>query len=287
MPPRSIKHSEARPGPGQMAFPDVGEVPIIHDLDRQNVFAQVAMPEYWGMDLEQYAGLESRAISAATTNRLRSSLIGLPRNSKGFVVGYVANPQMDRSPTYIALTPTEFPLVRGSIQSLGETTVAKVLKSRPDKTDFDNNNAAAQRGGVHAVEGKKIAIERYANTVLGPNHTRLARYIESASNPGLQRRKEISVREDVSWILNNIFGDMLLAIRHVRQWRPEQAELAKKAVEYRLFLDRDHNRHLRNWREMLSLALSYNSHKLALFNDKIAQADYYIQTHTPEETDVE
>lgn len=273
---------EHRPGPGQLQIESLA-VPASYDLERLNTFSHVATPEYWGLDLEKYWDIEQdkRIIEAASPDKFRKSLIGIPRNSPGF--GLEFTPDYERRPVRVALTPTEFELMSGSIMQLGAKVVSRTLKLRPDRSDFEHNNATAERAGVHAVTNKLEKLTAFRDNVLNPDIQRLDRFMEAAKHPGLARGKELGMREEMTWVMERIFGDMLIALRHVRQWTPEQADLAERAVEYRLFLDRSHNRHLGNWRGMLNLASVYNKNKRSVCNERIRIANKYITDHQPTE----
>ncbi len=119
-------------------------------------------------------------------------------------------------------------------------------------------------------------METYLQNSLLREDARLKRLDEAAKNRGFWRMTEGEMRIELSWVLESVFGNMLTAIRYQRQWSPDQENLAMRAIEKRLFFERQRNQHIRNWRDMFALNIEYLGNKQALFKDRIWQAEKTI-----------
>ena len=261
-----------KPGSGEQRLPG------FRDMSSRNAFARAATPEYMGLDPVDYDDIDERMIELADPERLRSSLIFTPSsriNHFDFGVTYV--PDEERIPVRIALTPDEYSLIPRDVGSLSRAVVSRTLKLRVDKVDFMASNDAASRSGVHALEAKEKAMTDYIEGTLSPDINKVRWLREAVSHPGYWRAREGDMRTTLRWVHDHLFKDIFVAIRHQRGWTPAQEDLARRAVNWRLYFDRNHNHHLKNWDDMLKLDLSYLGHKKGLFLDRVIAVQRTIE----------
>ena len=262
---------------GQDSLPGIADaVPIHRDLDSRNSFARMATPDYWGLDPVKYGDITPTMIDRMSPDYIRPSLIDVHADSE-CAVSYIDD--ITGQKVNIAVTPHEYGILARNIAKLGEASVNQTLAARPSMPNFAIHDAAAERSGVHTLEGYVTRMQEYADGTLNADIQKLRRFKEAADHPGLGRGKEIDMRLDMQWVMDHIIGDTLLALRRQRNWTPEQADLASRSLQARLFFDRAGNKHLSNWREMIIFELEYTSHKLALFKDRTRQAKSYIRNH--------
>jgi hypothetical protein len=272
-----------RPGIGEVKLPGMDEIPRpFPELSSQIAFGHAATPEFLGLNPDNYVDIDQHMMSLVTPDRLRPSLIGFPRNQRGeFCISYVPG-GADRTPMNIALTPDEYHMVPLTIPSFWSKVVAKTLKSHPPdpRRDYSETVASALRSGVHALESKATEMEAYLEGTLKPDMTRIEKFSEAARNPGARRMRGDKTLIELRWLLDHIHGDMFTAIRYQRGWSSEQESLARRALERRLFFERQHNTHIKNWRDEFAFDLEYTGHKVALYSDRIWQARKFIKDKT-------
>jgi len=265
-----------RPALGESPFPGMANLPgPVRDLKSRNSFERAATPEYWGLDQANYADLDQQAVDLAAPSELEPSIIGVPRGSH-FESSY--SPANTRGTLSVALTPVEFGRVTRSVPALGRAVASRTLSGRPARADFVSDQQAATRSGTHALREKLRVMQTYSQT-LASDADRLASFTQAAKPGGEYGRAhmpEAEMRMEMTWIQQHIFGDMFLAMRSQRRWTPEQEDVMRRAVDWRLFFDRERNQHLTNWYDMLRLASTYVGHKRGLFAEKIFQARKYI-----------
>ncbi|CAN5627919.1 hypothetical protein BH23PAT2_BH23PAT2_10380 [soil metagenome] len=177
---------------------------------------------------------------------------------------------------YTALTPEEYKLLPHYSAAIGRAALNGVSASRPEHGPPDIDEAAALRGGVHALEGYVSKSQNYLEQSLHVETKKLDRFTESIRNPGLRRKKGVTSRMDVDWVYEHHFGGMMKALRKQRKWRAEEEERARTALQYRLYGDREARNRVLNWADMVNLARSWNQEKTNLFEFKIAQAEVEI-----------
>lgn len=260
---------------GQGALPGM-EHPDKFRLDSQVSFAWIMNPEQWSMNPADYSDITPQMTELMTPDNLRPSLIDVSADSP-CAVGYEVG--LTRDFTRVALTPTEYGLISRNVGKLGEASVNKTLASRPMTPDFIGDELAAQRSGAHTIKGYIERMETYVGSTLEVDIERLKSFEEYVGHKNLRRSKGINMRTDIEWIREHIFGDTFVALRRQRNWTPEQEDFARRSLDKRLVLDRNYNRHINNWEEMLEFEQEYWGHKWALFKSKIWEAKQYVKQH--------
>ncbi len=142
-----------RPGIGEVQLPVMAEATKpVRDLSSRNAFARAATPEYWGLDINDYANIDSRMLELAAPENLRKSLIDVEGGSQ-FAVSYI--PGDEHRPVFIALTPPEYTLVVRHVPALAMAAISRTLSSRRGRKNYSADVNAANRSGIHTLEGKK------------------------------------------------------------------------------------------------------------------------------------
>ncbi len=268
-----------RHGPdiGQMPLPDMPHPAITFDsLRARNSFAKAATPEFYGLNIEGYADVTEAQINYVTPQLLHDSLIGVPRTSP--YSAYYRNPETRQS-LWIAVTPGEFKHLGGNIVTLGNRVMSQVSGSRSPRLDFTADRAAAVRGGMKAVEREKNTLETYRDKTLSSQHATVKWLAHAANSPGYAWKQGIDLRLTMTTVRSFVFADMLTAMSESQGWSPEKTQGVQRVIDYRLFFDRQRNRHIGNWKQMLGLADEYLAYKTALYNEKIWKAGKFLSSH--------
>lgn len=268
-----------KPGLGQGVLPDMPEIeanPIIQSLDIQKNFKSLIQPQVWGLDVNNYLGLSGQELEMVSPTVMRDSLIDVQPRSRGAVSFREA---ITNKPLWIALNPIEYGHVSRSVSALGSSAVNKTLVARSGAGYDPKHDEIAERSGVHQVERKMDKMTVYVRESLEPETARISRFEEYARHSWMRRGKGINGYAEMAWIQQQIFDNMLAVVGRQRGWDQEQTELAKRALEYRLFFAGDGNQRVHNWQGALALAKEYNLAKTALYKDRIHQSKRYIREH--------
>lgn len=270
----------SRLGGVQGAFEDMPMENQPYSPTARNALARALRPGFVGLKLEDYLDVTDEHLDLATPEALKSSLIGVEPHSSEAVAYW--NPEAE-SWTYIAVTPTEFGLLSGSIKHLGERAVAGSQKKRQRPNVRSSvDNAAAVRAGLHAVTNRATATQLYLDNDLRKQNHLIKKFQEAARYPGLARfGSEGTMREQLAYLRTYVFGGMITTIGNQRDWNSTQQIRAQKAINARLFLDRSNNRHIENFKGMLDLAAEWNSYKQAIIATRQWQVQKYIKQHEP------
>ena len=269
MPPNS-----RRPEVGQFAL-DI-RPQIVQDLEVRNSFAKATTPEYHGLWIENYADITKEQLDYVTPQMLHDSVIGVSRDAENSV--YYRNPETEEH-LWIAVSPEEHKQLGGNIQTLGNRVMSSVMAARAPRRDFTPDREAAVRGGVKAVTKQLDKLERYKANVLQLQVADVHWLQKSAETPGFAWKDGLSVRNAMYNVHGVVLKDMLAAARDAGGWDPEKLAGVEKVIDYRLFFDRSHNDHIKNWKTMLQLMDVYLGYKQALFSEKITKAKQYIDKH--------
>ena len=259
---------------GAMPSPNFPAVQV----DARNALARALRPEFVGINPQDYLDVTDEHLDLAAPELLRQSLIGVAPGSPDAVAYRVSRQEL----LYVAVTPTEFGLMSGSVLALGQRAVAGSQRKRQrigKRNPVDD--AAAERAGVHAVMNRAVASSNYLENVLVKQDKLIAQFQEAARYPGLARfGSEGVMREELTNLRTFVFGSLLTAIGNQRQWTAAQQQRAQKAVDARIFLDRHKNNHINNFKGMLDLASEWTGYKRAVIATRLWESKKYIQQHT-------
>ena len=252
------------------------------DLDSLNAFARAVTPEYWDLSVVDYQDVTEKMIASAAPDRLRPDLIDV-RSSAPFTASY--EDEFTGKEVNVPLLPEEYTLFlrSKSPRRYGEVVIARTMAGKGSlQLSGDSLREKAEAASVDAIEAKLAKLDAYLDGTLQPGSALLASMQEAAKHPGLWRKHEGDMRIAMDQILSFFIPNALKVIGNSRQWTDEQAALAAKAVQYRLFFDRTHNRHLGNWKLMLDLLQAYQEEKIQLFGDRRGRLTGYLRQHKVE-----
>lgn len=258
------------------------------DRESQVNFARVTDPAFWELDSADYEGVTTRMIERAEPWSLAKDLINVPTDH-GSGLAYEQD-SGDR--VNIGMTPDDYTLIYRSFDPKYASRYAsnrtRVARSRnlddkgeeqPLKPLTQEDIDAADRAGLHIIESGLERMSRYVFGRLAPEIVRIEHVTEYAENPGLRRKSEEGMREQVGWVRDNVFGGMLAVIGIGRDWTELKAENARKTIEWRLFFDTEDNRHYDYWRNMLNLGDMYWAERVKVFEDRIGRLQGFLQAH--------
>lgn len=247
-------------------------LPESKNLTARNAFSRLATPEYWGLDLARYADITPKMIDRADPPKFRKDLIDTPVD-RGFAAGFLP---LDEPYTRVALTPTEYGMITRSPKHLGKATVGRALAKQIDETPSMVDRDRASRHGQHLLEAMLKGMQAYVDT-LDSDTAMLQRFREAATYHWYSRGQEATLRTDMQWIHDRMFGNMFAALRYQRGWTPEKEDLARRALEMRLFFRRSHNMHTLEWVKLFDLNLEHTGYKKGLFGDRIVKTKQIIE----------
>lgn len=267
---------------GQDLLPDMPPTPFLEvEPDARNSLAKALLPEFVGIRPEDYIDVTDEQLRLASPQLLRASLINVSRETHGAAANF--DPEKRRT-TFIATTPHEFGILTGSVQMLGERAVSRTELARQRSGNFNARDiAASRRSGVHEVESRLALMEKYVAKELLPEIALIDRFLEAAEHPGLARfSNQKNMRVQFTTLQTVTVGNIISALQRSRQWSPAQQQRATKAIDARMFLDRNDNRHLDYFKDMLLLAKERNDYLLAIARKRIAKSEQYARNNTPD-----
>lgn len=249
-------------------------------IEARNALARALRPDFVGLNPLDFVDVTDQMLDLAAPEALRTSLIDVRPHSSEAVKSYDWATKKD---IYIAVTPFEYGLMSGSIQHLGERAVAGSQNKRQRLgTRNIADDAAAVRAGIHAVTGRAEKTQEYLNNALIKQNLLIAKFQEASKYPGLARfGNEGKMREELTYLRNFVFGGMITTIGNQRNWNSNNQIYAQKAINARLFLDRQQNRHIDYFKSLLDLAAEWNGHKMAIIATRQWEAKKYVKKHEP------
>ncbi|HMS24045.1 MAG TPA: hypothetical protein PKB09_04570 [Candidatus Saccharibacteria bacterium] len=261
---------------------------MVTERESQVNFARVTDPAFWELDRADYEGVTARMIERADPLSLRSSLVNVPLDH-GSGLSYEQD-SGDR--VSVGMTPDDYTLIHRSFDPKYASKYAsnrtRVARARslddegnelPPKPLTQEDIDAAHRAGNHIIESGLNQMSRYVSGRLMPEIVRIEQVSEYADNPGRRRKSEEGMREQVGWVRENVFGGMLSVIGIGREWTEAKAENALKTIEWRLFFDKEDNRHYEYWRNMLDLGDMWWGERINVFEDRIGRLQGFLQTN--------
>ena len=240
-------------------------VPYSANLRRKrNSLSRALQPSYYGLEPSDYQDITDEMRWAASPNQLVRSLVDVPNGSPA-AVSYI--PGGAYRSGNIALTPEEYSLIPRNIESLSRAIHNTTLAARPLG---DTHTDAADRSVLYALTYKQHGLDAYVQDNLLRWKALLGRFATAARHPGLSiMGPEQSMRIQLETFKSIIIGNILDALKVQRDWSEDQYHLAEKTIEFRMFIDRENNQHIKYFAGMVALSSYYIGHKTALFSDRI------------------
>lgn len=287
------KQFNAKPGEGPTKDPDVFTVPATprrqpFELKDRNSLTRVFSYEYMGLNPENYADITPAEMQAVKASSLQPFLFGMPSKREG-AIAYLP-PERSEPITYVALTPAEDILLTGSIETLGNRAISKSQQKRqplqgenPSQEVVERDAAAAQRAGVHAVEGKIHSMERYV-AMTEKNLGLLAKFSKNAKDRNLSMfGDEKSMRENVAYLRTYVIDPVIEAVGKQKGWNVQETKRYQNALVKSIFIAEDNQQQDEDFKAILALAADWNSYKWAVAKTKLDEARRYVRKHQPQE----
>ena len=241
------------------------------NLNAPNSLSRALRPEYWALEESSFE-VDPSNLEYADPQRYASNLYDIePNKAKKFSLTYNRDHIDPRQQKLIsvALVPSEYNLLLRSNnpKSLASVAMSRTISSKPI-IDLDRRTEEAKRSGIYALENKLEAMTNYQETTIDRDIKISNRMIEASKYPGLSRGKEMNMRTDLSWVMDHMLENMFDALKNQKDWSEEQMNLARKTTYRRMFYERDSNRHIGYFRELMSVNRSWLLRKNALINDR-------------------
>jgi hypothetical protein len=164
---------------------------------------------------------------------------------------------------------------------LGERAVSRTEEARQRLGGaYAKDTGAPRRSGAHAVETRLSLVQKYVSNELLPETELIDRFLEAADHPKFARfSSQKNMRTQMATLQSVTVGNLLGALHRSRQWSPEQRKRAERAIDARMFLDRNDNRHIDYFKDVLNLAKDRNAILLAIARTRIAKSQQYINSN--------
>lgn len=263
---------EREPIPVQGSLGIVADRKIV--LAPRASLARLLQPSQWSVDQESFEGLTPRAIEAADPRNFVPDLINVIPGS----VGAVSYPDAEqRRDIWVGLTPTEYTMVSRSPLRQARQAEQRSLAKGSAVAYQSGRMERSARAGAHSLESAVDRMTAYTHNVLEPRAVLLGKFATAVQYPGLSLfGSEIGFRMRMGEY-QGMVDDMLQVLEVKRQWKPEQLSLARKAIYWRILMDRDDNRHIGNFQELTDLLALHNGAKLAAFRSKTHESRQLIR----------
>lgn len=246
-------------------MPEIGSVPL--DMKNRNALSRTLDPYYWRIEPDVFADITPEMRAAADPWLLVNSLVDVPADSPSAVAYRPGNTSRYG---YVALAPTEYGLIVRNPGAFSRAARIGTLAARPEG---DVHTQAADRSVIHAHIAKADVAQRYVTGTLEPWLGLLGKFDQAARNPGLSLMgPEVTMRQNFETFRTNILGNLLEALRVQRDWNDEQADLARRTIDARMFIDRENNQHIAYFADLIHASQFYFGHKTALFKDRLHQS---------------
>ncbi len=269
----------AKSGPEQEAIPGLERytspptvMERLIEKDKPIAFGRVVMPYFFEIDIDDYKDVPESHIRAADPKKLLLPHL-LPASPKD--QDYV----VDR----VALSSEEYERIvrnpRAFTQKISNTT----RKARQLDENLQRRSDTAERSELHALESKHTAMQKTLNGIVAEQGI-IEKLSKEAGTPGYAHVRARNMLEMAAYAHSTIFERMLLVVGVQKNWSSEDAEAARKAVNYRLFFTgKDRVGH---WQGMLKAAELYGEAREKLFHDrvKVVGAAILARTASVEET---
>lgn len=220
------------------------------DRGRKITFGRVVMPYFGGIDPTKYHDITPAMVRAADPEKLYPYLI--TRSGKFVVDG-------------VALSSDEYGRIPRSVSSLRTSTSNESYKKARLDTNAEHRHATAARAGQHALESRLGAIQGSLNGIRY-EQTAVQGLRKQARHPGYAHETLGTMKEWHTTTTLFTFPRMLEVVGREKEWTSEQADLAKRAIDVRLYLSG--NERVGNWRGMLDVADEYGIQREELFTGR-------------------
>jgi hypothetical protein len=262
-----------------------GLEPLVHpeepkwNLERGMAIARMLTPEAMGLAVETYDSVSPEALVEADPARLWSALVGQNvqitrkdsiRPSNGYL--FESKPGTWQA---VALNFIEAKLIPHYPAAYARGAYETVRKAR-SSTHTPESQAAALRAAQHTLAPKIDKMQKYHDSTLVSQGTTLDRTGEALKHPGFRRFKDEADMRQRFTEVRGMIDDALQAAAEQRNWTPEQETEVLRAVEKRMVIDRDHNKHIQYTDMLISMLTSYNQQKRALLTTRIAECQAIV-----------
>jgi hypothetical protein len=125
---------------------------------------------------------------------------------------------------------------------------------------------------MHTHENKLVTLHKLRDNVYLPQREMLEKFIEASEGRrfGLARfGNEAKMRQAMATLHSEIFGDMIRAYGRQRDLNESQTKQVQRALMVSVYFDRDNNRHLGHFADLVRFNYAYLGHKLAAAEQRI------------------
>lgn len=249
------------------------------EFDTQIPYVALADPKFLGLTEAKFTVTPEEA-SAADVEKFAAWLINPSvdkfHNPKtAFYATYKPGGPDDRSPSRVVpLNQHEHKIIvraqdpRHLSRGVLSTFLSGKQSLNPDIRRAIDTGAAI---GDEAIKARVVAMLSYLGT-LQKRDEELSKFIESAFNPNLNRRKDIDTRVATTDVFFLQIPELLGVVGMLKGWDTDKFKRAERSVHYRMFFDREGGAHVRYGRGILDLMSKHNKEKIALIENRVEAA---------------
>lgn len=288
--------SKRTPGPGQTLLE--GTVEMGHEFPSFGADDHVSLvsaltPEFYGISdtMPKYQEVTEEMLELIAADSLRPSLINptkppkpKPGEPKRLSTRVEFFDQSKRERVSFTACSDEFRLFTGNLALLGQVAASDTDKRRrgaPGLGLTGADIAAVGRASDHAVSDRLSPMRTYRDRELVKRRRLLATMMfktdpERPENRLITDLTHVQMRQQLSYLRTFIFGRLLTAVSIQRGWNSGNEARANASLDKSIILDRAHNKHISNFRNMVLLANDLNDIEITALSQRIDEAERII-----------
>jgi hypothetical protein len=231
------------------------------ELIRENrpiAFGRVVMPYFFNLDEADYVDIGEREIEAANPRRFLQYLV--PGRRSDHPTKYAVDG--------VALDSIEYERIIRNLPAFARSIGNKTHKARALQPSQDVRRAAEIRSVEHGAT-QKVSKMQSALKNIRYEHDILDKLSKEAKSPGFAHKKALDMLSWTAIAHGTIFRRMLNVVGREKDWTAEQAELAARSLDARLFFAGSNNDRVGYWRDAFQVARIYGQQREKLFDRRI------------------
>lgn len=264
MPPRSRK-------------PETGQ-PTLPGLEPRPTLAHLLAPEAAGINPAEYADITTEMLASAAPELLEASLVNVDRDGRS-VVWHRPNPR--GSFVNIAVNPEDYNHIARNVTELSRAVVNRTLETYPIEVRFEaDNQAKAERSGLHAVEGKLPYINQRLEEL--SRQRDLLEVVHEMTEPtNLNMRRSYVARNQFHELMGDAISNMVNAAGNHRRYDSNAMQLMRKSIEARLYLQPESVSERQEYmRHLVEVAKTYYGHLVIMYATRRYEAVKFLRDNS-------
>ena len=258
------------------------EAPTPETAQPVNLTAKVSLarmlrPDFQGLKASRYEDLTYRDLASFRPSSIRKQLLYVGSQTPN-AIGYLRDGET--RPTFIVQSPEAIKISR-SIPKLAEAAVNASEKKRHGVARSSADQDAPRRAGIHAVESRRLSIEKYQRNVIDRSLALIGQFEEAIGhNAGLARfGSEAKARQKLTELQTGTFDEMLWTAAINQNLSPADRDRMRRSVEKAIYFAPTATARRSNFAAFLSLARDWRQAQAECFTTLVLTCDNYLNKH--------